>query len=57
MIHAFVYDGSLLEDITQPRFEKAIKDVTRDSGGKPTNRKQRREFKKKQRRNATNIIL
>lgn len=57
MIHAFVYDGSLLEEITEKRFEKTIKDVTRDLGDKPTNRKQRREFKKKQRRNATNVVL
>ena len=47
MIHAFVYDGSLLEEITEKRFEKTIKDVTRDLGGKPTNRKQRRKFMKK----------
>lgn len=47
MIHAFVYDGSLLEDIVEKRFEKTINDVTRDLGGKPTNRKQRRKFKKK----------
>ena len=46
MIHAFVYDGSLLEEITEKRFEKTIKDVTRDLGDKPTNRKQRRQLKK-----------
>lgn len=57
MIHAFVYDGSLLEEITEKRFEKTIKDFTRDLGDKPTNRKQRRELKKKQRKNATNVIL
>lgn len=57
MIHAFVYDGSLLEEITEKRFEKTIKDVTRDLGDKPTNRKQRRELKKKQRKNATNVVL
>lgn len=57
MIHAFVYDGSLLEEITEKRFEKTIKDVTRDLGDKPTNRKQRWEFKKRQRRNVTNVVL
>ena len=57
MIHAFVYDGSLLEEITEKRFEKTIKDVTRDLGDKPTNRKQRRELKKRQRRNTTSEAL
>lgn len=47
MIHALVYDGSLLEDIVEKRFEKTIKDVTHDLGGKPANRKQRRKFMKK----------
>lgn len=44
---AYVYDGSLLEDVILKRFEKTIEDVTRELGGKPTNRKQYREFKKK----------
>lgn len=44
---AYVYDGSLLEDVIRKRFEKTIEDVTRELGGKPTNRKQYREFKKK----------
>lgn len=50
MIHAFVYNGSLSEEIIKKRFEKTINNIAHDLGDKPTNptnRKQRRKFMKK----------